>query len=335
MRGRLFIGIWVIFIIVGIIGIVPNLGFSEEVVKVGYQKIATGLPFFVALDRGFFEESGLKVEPIVFGSSNLLLEAVASGKIDASSDAGTFTFLSIEAANPGLLKIYKMALVGTGVSKGEFGRSGAESLIVRKGSDIESITQLKGKTIGIFPGIAFRKNFKIILKAYGLDIDKDVEMIDLIPPLQIGALEAGKVDALFALDPVPAICEAKGIGRRIADNLVTGYVLDPVCIGCGVFSSRFLKERPLAAKKFQEAMEKAAEWIYNNPDGAIRIFPKYIPVDEEIVLKNRCANWHFNFSKEDIALFQKNIDFWFEQGLLSKRLDVDNLLVNEKDFVNR
>ncbi len=314
------------------IGIATKISFSEEVVKVGYQRIATGLPLFVALEEGFFKELGLKAEPIVCESSNLLFEAVASGRLDASSDGGTFTFLALEAANPGLLKIYKMALVGTGVSQGDFGKFGAESIVVRKDSTIDSLKKLKGKNIGILPGISLRNNFKLVLKAFGLDIDKDVKIIELPSALQVEALESGKVEALYALDPIPALCEIKGVGRKIADNLMIKYVIDPLCIGCAVFSTRFLKERPQVAEKFQQAMKKAIEWIYKNPDKAIRIFPKYVPIDEEVVLKNKCANWHISFVKKDFSLLQKTIDFWFEQGLLSKRLDANNLLVTEKDF---
>lgn len=317
--------------------VVINLGgniFAQEgeKVKAGYQRIATGLPFFVALERGFFQDKGLEVEPIIFGSSNLLFEAAASGKIDATSDGGTFTFLSLEAAEPGLVKMYKMALVGTDVWQGEFGRYGAESIVVKKDSEIKSISDLKGKVVGIFPGIAIRTNLKLILAEFDLDIDKDLEAIELPPPLQLEALSAGRVDALYALDPVPVLAKAKGIGKSIADNLVVEYVMDPVSIGCGAFSTRFLKKRPAAARKFQQAMNRAVEWIYDNPQEALKIFPKYVPIDEEIVLKNRNANWRIELGEEDVMLLQENIDFWVKQGVLSTRLEAADLLVTEDDF---
>src|SRR3981081_533143 len=43
--------------------------------RIGYWPVAAGLPFFVALEKGFFKEAGLDVEGLKFAGAQQVMEA--------------------------------------------------------------------------------------------------------------------------------------------------------------------------------------------------------------------------------------------------------------------
>jgi NitT/TauT family transport system substrate-binding protein len=38
--------------------------------RIGFWPVAAGLPFFAALDKGYFKEAGLEVEPLKFAGAS-------------------------------------------------------------------------------------------------------------------------------------------------------------------------------------------------------------------------------------------------------------------------
>ena len=43
---------------------------------IGFWPIASGLPFYVAIEKGYFKEAGLDVEPLKFASAQQVMEAL-------------------------------------------------------------------------------------------------------------------------------------------------------------------------------------------------------------------------------------------------------------------
>ncbi len=319
------------FIVLSISGVIYAQ--EEKTVRVAYTQVLQELPTFVAQEMGFFKEVGLNVKFTEYGNAPLMYEAVAIGRADISSISGIFTVLAMEASNPGLIKVYQIGLSGTKIFDGNFGISPAK-LVVAKDSNITSVSQLKGKRIAIYPSLLQRANCKLVLKAFGLEFNKDVEVTELAPPLHLEALRTGQVDALMAVEPVPTLCKIKGVGRILINDVDERYSVDPILSGGAIFSTKFLKENPTIAKKFIQANKKAVDWIYKHPQEAKKILPKYIPIEEEVALKASYLKWRMAEDKreENISLLQKYIDFMVGQGLLSKRLDADKLLISEEDF---
>ncbi|MFN5880495.1 MAG: ABC transporter substrate-binding protein, partial [Burkholderiales bacterium] len=75
-------------------------------IRVGYWPVASGLPFFAAVDKGYFKDAGLEVEPLRFASPQQVAEAMIAGRADGSSNGTASAALGIaELAQPGLLRI--------------------------------------------------------------------------------------------------------------------------------------------------------------------------------------------------------------------------------------
>src|SRR5688572_30628034 len=55
-------------------------------IRVGYWPIAAGLPFYAAVELGYFKEAGLNVEPLKFAGAQQVMEGMLSDRADGSAN---------------------------------------------------------------------------------------------------------------------------------------------------------------------------------------------------------------------------------------------------------
>ncbi|MEY3202477.1 MAG: hypothetical protein RIR70_2027, partial [Pseudomonadota bacterium] len=76
-------------------------------IRVGFWPVASAIPFFAAIEKGYFKEAGLDVEPLKLASPQQIAEAMISGRAEGSANGTGSAALGIaEIAQPGLLKIF-------------------------------------------------------------------------------------------------------------------------------------------------------------------------------------------------------------------------------------
>ena len=139
-------------------------------------------------------------------------------------------------------------------------------------SPVNSLKELKGKTIGIPIGAAAERITVAALKKAGLDPKKDVTIINLglreQGPLVLGKKDAaswGKIDALSGFDPTPAIFEAKGLIKVLDVGKVCSLVL---------MNENFIKQHPDVAEKLMQAIFDAYDYYRQNIEKASELFMK-------------------------------------------------------------
>ena len=67
--------------------LLPSFAYgSENKILIGYWPIASGLPFYVALEKGYFKEVGLNVEGVKFASPNQIAEARDKGDLSENAE---------------------------------------------------------------------------------------------------------------------------------------------------------------------------------------------------------------------------------------------------------
>jgi len=109
-----------------------------------------------------------------------------------------------ESKFPGTFKVF--GLQGGGIKVGLIN----DGLIVKPDSDIKSFADLRGKKLGHVPGIQWRTISRHMVRASGLDPDKDVTLVDLAVGMQVPAVVGGSVDATLSLEPVGSVAVASG-----------------------------------------------------------------------------------------------------------------------------
>lgn len=164
-----------------------------------------GVP--VAVATGLFTKRNLDVELINFGgSTDQLLEAIASGKADAGIGMA--------------LRWLKPLEQGFDVRITTATHGGCMRMLTSKDFGITKLEDLKGKTVGITDMAAPDKNFfSIRLAKLGVDPINDVQFRvfpgDLLPV----ALKKGEVQAFCQGDPLGWVVRERDNLREVATNL--------------------------------------------------------------------------------------------------------------------
>jgi sulfonate transport system substrate-binding protein len=136
------------------------------------------------------------------------------------------------------------------------------SILVPKGSDIQSVEQLKGKRVAVPKGSSAHGLLLNALKRSGLSI-KDVKPVFLAPADGLAAFSAGKVDAWVVWDPFTIQAEDE-LGARA----ITGGEPDEHGYGFEIASSKALDDpaKRAAIADYVNRLSKAWKWAGENPD---------------------------------------------------------------------
>ena len=139
---------------------------------------------------------------------------------------------------------------------------------------IRTISDLKGKKIGI-DVLGSGKPYMAIMAAYvGLDPHKDIEWVEgaALDPSALFPLELfaeGKVDAFLAFPPSPGAARPK-IGRVIL-NTTTDKPWSQYFCCMLVGNSEFVQNHPVATKRVLRAILKANDICAADPASAARL----------------------------------------------------------------
>lgn len=301
---------------------------AAEKVTFAWVPAIDALPWMVALEEKSFEKVGIEVVDQRLNSPAGLVDAFLADRADVGP-YGTAPGIAMvaESQHPGSLKIF-------GLSGGDADTPYVNStLLVRKGSTIHSLADLKGKKLGHNPGGQWRTNVRYILHAMNMK-DSDVTLVELPFPLQVPALLAGTVDATITIDPFAATAIATGDVEAPVVNVGAKYVANPWFGGCAVMTTKFIKEHPETARKIMLVLRDITKRIESDFDHYKPLLSKYagipksaIPFVRPIMFRNE-----EQINNRDIAAMQKVLDIYFKEGALGTQIDFTTKLVRLGDI---
>ncbi|MFD1703551.1 ABC transporter substrate-binding protein [Methylopila henanensis] len=215
----------------------------------------------VAQEAGIFARHGLEIEFVNFGgSTETLLEAIATGKADAGIGMA--------------LRWLKPLEQGFDVKLTAGIHGGCLRLLAAKDSGIRTLTDLKGKAVAISDQASPAKNFfSIALAKAGLNPETDVEWRQYPGELLPLAIEKGEVQALADSDPKTFIWLKEPKLVEVATNL-TGDYKDRTCCLLAVRGSLVRDDRPVATA-LTKALLEAGHRVGTDPRYAAEAFAKY------------------------------------------------------------
>jgi NitT/TauT family transport system substrate-binding protein len=300
----------------------PEVPTETTKVTIAYVPVAQALPLYLALEKGYFQEAGLTVEPVKFEAPNQLIDALIAGTVDmASPSAATGIALISQTKNPGTINIF--ALNGGFVPD----RSD-NALLVRDDSTLRTVAELRGKKLGILPGIQFRTVAKHILATEGLDSEKDVTLVELAVPLHLQALQSNQVDAVLTLEPVRTI----GLNQKLVKDLVvspmTTYIANPWYGGGGMMNTAFAEKNPNTTQKVLAVFDRAIDEINEHPDAARQYLVNYTPLSAELAAQVPLPIWKMynDFTDSDITALQTFFDIFEQYKVINQRVDANTLI---------
>ena len=298
------------------------LGQAAPKIRIGYWPVAAGLPFFAAIEKGYFKEAGLEVEALKFAGAQQVMEAMLSGRSDGSSNGTGSANLAIgEIAQPGLFKIF-----ATNPSNAKYV---LEEFLVPKDSPVKSMAELKGKRIASGPGIQNVTLAKTMLEKAGAGV---MSVTELPIGQHVAALAAGQIDAAYTLEPTGTIGRLNGTTRVLEAGVVAHYILgDPMAPwhgGSASLTSEFIKKYPAETKKFIAAYARGIALVRTKPDEARQFMKGYTAIEGALANEVPLASYmlYNEFKPSDVAYFQKFYDLFSDKGIFEKKVIVESLL---------
>lgn len=153
------------------------------------------------------------------------------------------------------------------------------AIVVPVESDINSIADLKGKTISVpFASTAHGMLLRA-LKAEGLDPERDVQIITQAPEVAGTALKSNKIDAHADFVPFGELFPYRGIARKIYDGT---QAKAPTFHG-SLVSADFAAKYPEIVVAYLRAAIDANRLIAAEPEKYSELIAKVTGVDAEVV----------------------------------------------------
>ena len=212
---------------------------ADKAIVVGYQTDA--LPSSLAIANGEFEKvTGTKIDFRKFNSGGDVVAAIASGDVQVgyvgSSPLAAATSRGLD------VKAFYLASI-SGID---------EALVVRNGSGINSVADLKGKKLAAAPVSTDHYQLLALIKSQGLS-EKDVQVFAIPQPEIVAAYNRGDIDGGFVWDP--ALTELKKNGKVLVTSRDVAEKGAPT-FSAWIATGSFAKEHPAFLKAFSGVIDK-------------------------------------------------------------------------------
>jgi sulfonate transport system substrate-binding protein len=275
-------------------------------ISIGYQKNGV---LVVAREQGVLEQHfaplGVKVSWLDFPSGPPMLEAMNAGSVDFGQVGDTPPIF----AQAGGAKIVYVA--GQAITNGQ-------GILVKSGSAIRALADLKGKRVGFTKGSSAHNVVILALEKAGLQYS-DIAPVYLSPPDGLAAFARDSIDAWAVWDPYFAIGETKDSARI----LVTAREV-------GKTNSFYIANRDFAARSPQlvagviDVLAKAADWAEAHRGEVGRLMAEVTGVDVDIqALAAQRSSFAIGKITDDIIATQQAVaDRFFRLGLIPHAIAV-------------
>ena len=165
---------------------------AQDKVKVGVFPVGSSLPYFVAVERGFFKEVNIEPEMVRLIGGPPNIAAMLTGQIEVGAVLVTIEGMNANVRKPGIAMY-----IGVHSQNSVYQM---EQFVVRRGFAATTLKDLKGAKIMSAPGPANLTAAKAVLAKVGLkEGDYTIDQLDM--GQHVGVMTAGTFDAGYTLEP--------------------------------------------------------------------------------------------------------------------------------------
>ena len=267
-------------------------------------------PLYVAQGLGYFTDAGLDVELIAPADPNDPPKLVAAGQADIAISYQPQLHVQVAEGLP-------LVRVGTLVA------TPLNSLVVMADGPIQSIADLKGKTVGFSVGGFEDALLRAMLARYGLTLD-DITLVNVNFSLS-PALITGRVDAVigafrnFELNQMDIVGKP---GRAFYVEEEGVPVYDEL-----IFIAHRDRLDDPRLRAFIDAIEAATLYLVNHPDAAWKLFIEgRTELDDDLnrrAWRDTLPRFALRPAAYDAARYERFAEFLKDQGLIEEALPAE------------
>lgn len=263
-----FISILII-IVIGIFYFKIQYFWSQDKypVTIAVSKTPLSTPFYVAKSINAFDDTCVKVKYSDVMGGQLAFEKVMSGEVDFGTSSDSV--IAFQSLTKQLFVTHAMFVQSDNDVK----------LITRSSDDIESISSLKGKKIGVTKGTASEYTLSTLLAIEGLTTE-DVELHHYKPEQLIMGLNNNEVDSIVPWEPF-AFQASQQLNKKIKIHNTKSLSTLSFNLISQTADSQLVEK----AKCVIQGLQAAINYIASHPNESKKI------VIKELNLAPRFINW--------------------------------------------
>lgn len=239
------------------------------VAQFGQEKYLIYLPFYLAIEKGYFKEEGLDINIKFSGNDDQVFATVLKGDAQFGIGDPVFTAVSREKGAKGKV----IAAIVDGVSVWGISKGG--------GKEITGPKDLAGLRIGTFP--APSTVYTLIKNTIDADpVLKASKIVQAPIGSGLALLESGSADIAMELEPNASLAESKGY--KVVYSMAKSY-------GSFAFTGVTTTEEYINSNKptvqhFVNALSKALAFAKNHQDSTILVAQGLFSMLDKTVVSN-------------------------------------------------
>ncbi len=278
---------------------------------------------YTAIEKGYYAEEGLKVNIRFPSNANDAMSLVAAGK----AQVGLYYQQDVIMA-----RVNQKVPVR---SIGAVVQSPLNIVLNLKSANIHSPKDLVGKTIGYAGTELSEALIRSMMANVGADYS-DVQMIDVGFDL-MSSMTTGNVDATIGCYVNHEVPQMIKEGFEVDYFMVDGYGVPTYYEGVFMSNDEMIKNDPDTLKAFLKASAKGFADMKINPEESLAILLKNqntenFPLSESVeresmtMLLPLMETETASFLSQTEEVWQKNIDWLYDQGLITEKPVVSDLM---------
>jgi NitT/TauT family transport system substrate-binding protein len=282
--------------------------------KVGVIPIADVAPLYLGMDKGFFEEEGLTIEPQLAEGGAAIVPSVLSGEYQIGFSNTTSLIIAASKDLP-------IQIISQGVLAGTGEDDAWDGVIVPKGSDVEELADLEGKTVAVN---TLNNVSQIVvntaLQEAGADYEK-VKYVEVPFPDMNAALESGRVDAAFQVEP--GYSGGLAAGSKTLSNPYEAMA-ENYTVATYFASRQYIGEQRDVVDRFVRAMQKSLDYAAGHDDEVRAIVGTYTEIPQEVLDAMNLPVWKADLNEPTIEQTAEKAQ---EYGFIEEPPDLEEMIL--------
>lgn len=291
-----------------------SAGADLKDIKISLMSVVDVAPVYAAMEQGYFEEQGLRVEIVPSTGGAAAIPGLIGGSFHFAYGNIVSNVLAVDKG---------LDLVAIAPTVGVPQEDGINGIVVKPDSNIQSGADLEGKSLAVNT----RNNIvwlmaRAWIRATGGDPDKVTYREVPFPQMQ-DAVHGGQVDAAFLHAPFYALAIESGLVGAGQNP----YIVVQPNIEVGQYSTTrtLIENDPETVNGFLAALAKGNAWYdehIEEPE-VLELISEFTGMAmkdaEELVLGRSLREF-------DLAEFEKTLSLMHEEDMLSDALTIDRVV---------
>src|SRR4051812_46988401 len=281
--------------------------------KVGVIPIADVAPLYVGIKQGFFKQEKLTIQPQLAEGGATITAQVVSG--DLQIGFSNVTSLVIASS-----KKLPVRIVASGVQGAASDKDAWDAVLSKKGSPIKDVKALEGKTVSVnnLNNVGPLTINNAMEKA-GADYKK-VKYVEVPFPDANAALDTGRIDAAFVVEPFVSQGTAQG------SNAVTHSFEETApnyAVATYFATKQYAAQNKDVLDRFVRAIDKSLDYAQSHPDLVRQLVPTYTKIPKDVAAKMKLPQWSADLNQPSI---QQTVDLAQRYGFIKDKPDLGELI---------